>query len=258
MDGNPFKGVRGHNISIVAPEVTNVEGSKDGDDQDLTWLWVVVGVAAGACFCVMIARRLHVASAETRARYQVNVEPTPDEEEGVADEPKSFRSKGVRAQTPKVLRQEAPGTGLGSKTPKGPAVDGDKFNASGTFNFSFTDKSTTMKSNTGKQASQSAGARSNDSQQQARRGSKEAPKAKKEINEAEDALERSGVQVAQARTIGESLYRQMDERRNEPIHDRKRFFKELLLKWHPDKSSSEFAKDVVRFLQAQKDWFLKE
>merc|ERR1711904_124389 len=114
------------------------------------------------------------------------------------------------------------------------------------------------KSTDWKQASQTNGAQHNSSQGRSSTTSSTTPKVKKEVNEAEDALERSGVQIGQAREIGESLYRQMDERRNDPIADRKRFFKELLLKWHPDKSSSEFAKDVVRFLQAQKDWFLKE
>jgi hypothetical protein len=276
LHGNPFKGIRGHNVSIIAPPVSNVGDTEADEGSSLLWVWVGLGAAGGICLCGIMARRLQKASAETRARYQVTVEPTAgtnEAHESAEDglQRQSFRSKSSPASK---LHPSKTGTtkfnttnGTGNEATKRPQpraktmpAESDKFDASGnfdasgTYNFSFTNKSATANSNASKSASKGA-----------KTGAK-TPKAKLDSNEEDDlmerscvdALERSGVQIAQARTIGESLYRQMEERRNDPLNDRKRFFKELLLKWHPDKSSSEFAKDVVRFLQAQKDWFLKE
>lgn len=279
LHGNPFKGIQGHDVSIIAPPVTEVEDSEADEETDMTlWLLVGGGVAGAICLCGIMVRRLQKASAETRARYQVTVEPSTDKHEAskkVADglQRESFRSKtapssklhpaqGAAPKTPTAKRTDETSkpTQARSKTMPMP-TDSDKFEASGnfdksgTYNFSFTNKSTTANSSASRTGSKGTGPGGT-------KKSKTNPAALEADDPMErscvDALEKSGVQVTEARNIGESLYRQMEERRNEPLNDRKKFFKDLLLKWHPDKNSSEFAKDVVRFLQAQKDWFLKE
>jgi len=46
----------------------------------------------------------------------------------------------------------------------------------------------------------------------------------------------------------------------EPIESRKKNFKFLMLRWHPDKNQDnlEEATKVFQFIQAQKDWYLEE
>lgn len=284
LEGNAFKGIQGHNISISAPLVNDVEDSKAEEDSSLLWLWVGLGVAGLICLCGIVVRRLKVASAETRLRYQVTVDLSHEKSEraGAPDDVRKDLRRGLSKTAPKMQTPPIPesksyrANDMGSDTKptlkrskttpdEKRSEEDDKFDASSTFNFSFSHKS--GKSDTGARRDSKGTSSTSDAgpRSASKSTSTKTPKAKQETNEAEEtlgrshvALERSGVQVAQARVIGESLYRQMEERQNEPLNDRKRFFKELLLKWHPDKNDSEFAKDVVRFLQAQKDWFLKE
>lgn len=53
---------------------------------------------------------------------------------------------------------------------------------------------------------------------------------------------------------------QLEQTRKEDIASRKKTFKFLVLKWHPDKNgdNAELATQIFQFLQTQKDWYLKE
>jgi len=60
--------------------------------------------------------------------------------------------------------------------------------------------------------------------------------------------------------IKEDLYQQLHKTRTEDIASRKKTFKFLCLRWHPDKNQEklELATAVFQFLQQQRDWYLKD
>ena len=45
---------------------------------------------------------------------------------------------------------------------------------------------------------------------------------------------------------------------NKPFAERKKAFREMVLQYHPDKSSDEHAKEVFQYINASKAWFLEE
>jgi hypothetical protein len=60
--------------------------------------------------------------------------------------------------------------------------------------------------------------------------------------------------------VKEDVRTQLDSTRKEDIASRKKTFKFLCLRWHPDKNAenAELATAVFQFLQSQRDWYLKE
>eukprot|EP00928_Gymnodinium_smaydae_P028049 TRINITY_DN21500_c0_g1_i1.p1 TRINITY_DN21500_c0_g1~~TRINITY_DN21500_c0_g1_i1.p1 ORF type:complete len:882 (+),score=162.81 TRINITY_DN21500_c0_g1_i1:179-2824(+) len=56
------------------------------------------------------------------------------------------------------------------------------------------------------------------------------------------------------------IYTQLDQTCKEDIASRKKTFKFMCLKWHPDKNqeNQELATAIFQFIQAQRDWYLKE
>merc|ERR1712048_705355 len=51
----------------------------------------------------------------------------------------------------------------------------------------------------------------------------------------------------------ESQLRQM---MNRPIDERKKFFRDLTRKYHPDRNSQPYAQEVSQFLNGSRSWFL--
>lgn len=41
------------------------------------------------------------------------------------------------------------------------------------------------------------------------------------------------------------------------MEERKKYMKELMLQYHPDKNNAGHAKAVFQFVNAQKDWFMQ-
>lgn len=62
------------------------------------------------------------------------------------------------------------------------------------------------------------------------------------------------------RRVKKDLYEQLDQTSKEDIAARKKNFKFMCLKWHPDKNveNVELATDIFQWVQSQRDWYLKE
>lgn len=61
--------------------------------------------------------------------------------------------------------------------------------------------------------------------------------------------------------LTDDIFEEMRKTHSEDLASRKKTFKLLILKWHPDKNQdcdSEVATQVFQFLQEQKDWYLRE
>jgi len=53
-----------------------------------------------------------------------------------------------------------------------------------------------------------------------------------------------------------NLERELKELRWRPVSERRRFFRNLILKHHPDISEDKHAGSTIQFLSDVKDWFL--
>jgi len=58
--------------------------------------------------------------------------------------------------------------------------------------------------------------------------------------------------------LTKEVERRMRELLNSPIAERKKFMRELMLEYHPDKNSSVFANEICQFINASRSWFLLE
>ena len=55
-----------------------------------------------------------------------------------------------------------------------------------------------------------------------------------------------------------AIERKLRDLMDKPIGDRKKALREMMLEYHPDKSSDEHAKEVFQFINASRSWFLAE
>jgi hypothetical protein len=67
-------------------------------------------------------------------------------------------------------------------------------------------------------------------------------------------------QAAQQMTPEEQLKKYLQSQSSSSLNDRKVIFKDLMLKYHPDKNQDKAAEatEMFQFLQRQKTWFLAQ
>jgi DnaJ-class molecular chaperone len=68
------------------------------------------------------------------------------------------------------------------------------------------------------------------------------------------------VEVRIQLTPEDQLKKYLDSQASSSLNDRKVIFKDLMLKYHPDKNQDKAAEatEMFQFLQRQKTWFLRE
>lgn len=87
------------------------------------------------------------------------------------------------------------------------------------------------------------------------------PKAQKEPPTADLSGDIKNLEEAEGvARVKEDILQQLQKTRTEDIASRKKTFKFMQLKWHPDKNpdDAELATAVFQFLQEKKDWYLEE
>jgi len=55
-----------------------------------------------------------------------------------------------------------------------------------------------------------------------------------------------------------AVERKLRDLMSSPLAERKKVLRELMLEFHPDKSSDPFAKEVFQFVNASRAWFLMD
>ena len=55
-----------------------------------------------------------------------------------------------------------------------------------------------------------------------------------------------------------AVERKLRDLMDKPMAERKKALREMMLEYHPDKSSDEHAKEVFQFINASRSWFLAE
>merc|ERR1712217_136800 len=60
----------------------------------------------------------------------------------------------------------------------------------------------------------------------------------------------------EAAEVTKRIEAELKSSRWQPIGERRRQFRKLVLHWHPDVSESEYAGDAIAFLAEVRDWFL--
>jgi len=63
---------------------------------------------------------------------------------------------------------------------------------------------------------------------------------------------------AEAKTLKLQVERKLRDMMHNPLPDRKKALRELMLEYHPDKNDSRHAKEVFQFINASRAWFLTE
>ena len=92
---------------------------------------------------------------------------------------------------------------------------------------------------------------------QASKGSSAKPKEPKTPLSPKSESDFSG-DTAGLKAKKQAVEKKLHELMDKPIADRKKALREMMLEYHPDKSSDEHAKEVFQFINAARSWFLME